>query len=111
MFTKYLLLDILSFAVLGRQQIPQFQETFLVFRFIVVTELDLDPDGGQLHGRLERDLVGAVNNTRVVLDVHKVQLDRIVTVNVDVGKEEFLSEEQHLLVRDTLEEGWVKMRC
>ena len=39
---------------------------------------------------------------QIYLDVHEIQLYRIVSIDINIGEEEFLPKQQHLVIRDSL---------
>ena len=69
---------------------------------IVVPVLDLTLEGGKLDCLVASARVGTINDGVSGLNVEKVQLHRIVTINVLIRKEELLSESEYNCFLDAL---------
>ena len=48
------------------------------------------------------NIVSKTKNNVIDLNVHKIELNWVVSIYIDVRKEELLPEQQHLLIRDAL---------
>ena len=96
------LLYALEFDVLTRQELLQREEAWLVLSLIVVPVLDLTLEGGKLDCLVASARVGTINNGVSGLNVEKVQLHWIVTINVLIRKEELFSESEYDCFLDAL---------
>ena len=96
------LLNALEFDILTRQEFLQREKARLVFCLVVVPVLNLTLERGKLDGLIASARVGTIDDGVSRLNVEEVQLDRVVTVNVLIGEEEFLSQSEDNCFLDAL---------
>jgi len=69
---------------------------WFVFGFVVVAELDVALDAGELAGFVQGDGMGAIQDGISGLNVEQIQLNRVARIDVLIRKEK-LSSKQNLL--------------
>ena len=95
MVSKDGLLNPLELDVLSWEKLLKCEEAWFVLGLIVVAILDLTLKGGELDGLITSAGVSPVYYGITRLNVEKVELDWVVTINVLIREEKFLSKSEH----------------
>ena len=93
--TKDGLLNSLELDVLSWEKLLEREEAWLMLCLVVVAILDLTLEGSELDGLVTSAGVSPVNYGITRLDVEEVKLNRVISINVLVREEEFLSKGEH----------------
>lgn len=102
MVGKDSLLDPLELDILSWEELLEGEEARLVLGLVVVPVLDLTLERSKLDGLVTSARVSPVNYGVPRLDVEKVELDGIITINVLIRKEELLSKSEDDRLLDAL---------
>ena len=88
------LLDALELDILSWEELLKREEARLVLGLVVVPVLDLTLERSKLDGLVTSARVSPVNYGVPRLDIEKVELDRIIAINVLIREEELLSKSE-----------------
>ena len=95
-------LDSFQLDILTREVLFQNQEARFMFGFIVVAILNLALEGSKLTGFITGAGINPTNDCPSCLDVEKIELNWIISINILIREEDFPSEGEHMVLFNAL---------